>query len=51
MKTTTLCSLHTKVFVIILDRDENRWCGRLLMSEVFERKADYLFSQQLPKKL
>ena len=55
MFTTTLFffirRIHTKVFLITFYRDENLSCGRLLMSKVFERKADYLFSQQLLKKL
>ena len=48
--------IHTEFLVIIFVRAENRsstlvWetRGRLL-SEVFERKADFLYSQHLPKK-
>ena len=54
-----ISQIHTQFLVIILDRVENRLCWRLL-SQVFERKADYFiltmsayhlygnFSEKLP---
>ena len=43
-------SLHTEFLVIILDCFDNRSCGRLL-SEVFERKADYLIITTTSEKI